>query len=180
MFLNRILWINSMFTLLVISVHQWVYLPAFERTPPSQRVQQHGRCWNMLLICDSFPCQSFWLIALCCLWACALMYNRTGNACRVCGRALRNDVFLFMREMKSAEGKREIKGRGWIQEHSLMWPRLYCWCSGLSLFTTSCSKSAWIWLKEGFFTNAVNSWKDVWLSDQLKQGAGPCLFTDIY
>ncbi len=88
--------------------------------------------------------------------------------------------FLFMREMKSAEGKREIKGRGWIQEHSLMWPRLYCWCSGLSLFTTSCSKSAWIWLKEGFFTNAVNSWKDVWLSDQLKQGAGPCLFTDIY
>lgn len=79
--------------------------------------KRDGRCWNMLHVCELFPCQSFWLIALCCLWACALMYNRTGNACRVCGRAPRNDVFLFMREMKSAEGKGEIKGRGWIQEH---------------------------------------------------------------
>ncbi len=58
--------------------------------------------------------------------------------------------FVFMHEMKSAEGKGEIKGRGWIQERSLMWARLYAWCSGLSLFTTSCSKPAWKWLKEGF------------------------------
>jgi len=97
--------------------------------------KRDGRCWNMLLVCEPFLCQSFCLIALCCLWAWALMYNRTGNACWVCGRAPRNDVFCSCERWRAQREKGKLKGEDGFRStnaRSLMWLDLYDWCSGLS------------------------------------------------
>lgn len=83
--------------------------------------KRDGRCWNVLLVCEPFLCQSFWLIALCCLWACALMYNRTGNACRVCGRAPRNDVFCSCERWRVQKEKGKLMDSGARTRRSLMW-----------------------------------------------------------